>query len=72
MTKQQVREQFGANAAAYATSKVHAKGASLARLVELVNPQPQRQARDGATSPVHTAFVFTPHVARVGAAVQPP
>ena len=30
MTKEQVRQQFGANAAAYATSKVHAKGASLA------------------------------------------
>lgn len=65
MTKQQVREQFGANAAAYATSKVHAKGASLARLVELVNPQPQWQALDVATAAGHTAFVFAPHVAHV-------
>lgn len=65
MTKQQVRQQFGANAAAYATSKVHAQGASLARLVELVNPQPQWQALDVATAAGHTAFIFAPHVAQV-------
>lgn len=65
MTKEQVRQQFGANAAAYATSKVHAKGASLARLVELVHPQPQWQALDVATAAGHTAFVFAPHVAHV-------
>ena len=65
MTKEQVRQQFGANAAAYATSKVHAKGASLARLVELVNPQPHWQVLDVATAAGHTAFVFAPHVAHV-------
>jgi len=65
MTKEQVRQQFGANAAAYATSKVHAKGASLARLVELVNPQPHWQTLDVATAAGHTAFVFAPHVAHV-------
>ncbi len=65
MTKQQVRQQFGANAAAYATSKVHAQGASLARLVELVKPQPQWQVLDVATAAGHTAFVFAPHVAQV-------
>ncbi len=65
MTKQQVREQFGANAAAYAISKVHAQGASLARLVELVNPQPHWQVLDIATAAGHTAFVFAPHVAQV-------
>jgi ubiquinone/menaquinone biosynthesis C-methylase UbiE len=65
LTKQQVRQQFGANAAAYATSKVHAQGASLARLVELVNPQPHWQALDVATAAGHTAFVLAPHVAQV-------
>ena len=32
MSKDLVQQQFGANAAAYLTSTVHAKGASLARL----------------------------------------
>jgi len=65
MTKEQVRQQFGANAAAYATSRVHAKGASLARLVELVKPQADWQVLDVATAAGHTAFVFAPHVAHV-------
>jgi len=33
-----VRKQFGAHAADYVTSTVHAQGESLARLVELTNP----------------------------------
>ncbi|MEM7114970.1 MAG: methyltransferase domain-containing protein [Chloroflexota bacterium] len=65
MSKKKVQEQFGTNAAAYATSKVHAKGASLARLVELVEPQPAWQAVDIATAAGHTAFIFAPHVAHV-------
>lgn len=67
MSKQQVKAQFGANAAAYATSKVHAKGASLARLVELVEPQADWQVLDIATAAGHTAFAFAPHVAHVTA-----
>ena len=65
MSKEQVRQQFGANAAAYATSRVHAKGASLARLLELVKPQADWQVLDVATAAGHTAFVFAPHVAQV-------
>lgn len=65
MSKEQVKAFFGANAAAYATSKVHAKGASLARLVELVQPQPHWRVLDVATAAGHTAFIFAPHVARV-------
>ena len=65
MTKDLVQQQFGAHAAAYATSTVHAKGASLARLVELVKPQPQWQALDIATGAGHTAAAFAPHVASV-------
>jgi ubiquinone/menaquinone biosynthesis C-methylase UbiE len=65
MTKDLVQQQFGAHAAAYATSTVHAKGASLGRLVELVQPQPHWQALDIATGAGHTAAAFAPHVARV-------
>ena len=65
MTKEQVRAQFGAHADAYATSKVHAQGASLARLVELVAPQSDWHALDVATAAGHTAFIFAPHVADV-------
>lgn len=65
MTKTLVQQQFGAHAAAYATSSVHAKGASLGRLVELVQPQPDWQALDVATGAGHTAAAFAPYVARV-------
>jgi ubiquinone/menaquinone biosynthesis C-methylase UbiE len=65
MTKSLVQQQFGAHAAAYATSAVHAKGASLARLVELVRPQAHWRALDVATGAGHTAAAFAPHVAQV-------
>ena len=63
--KATVKEQFGANAAHYVTSKPHAKGASLARLVELVKPQADWQALDIATAAGHTALAFAPHIAHV-------
>jgi len=65
MTKSLVQQQFGAHAAAYATSAVHAKGASLGRVVELVQPQRAWQALDVATGAGHTAAAFAPHVAHV-------
>ena len=65
MSKDLVQQQFGANAAAYLTSTVHAKGASLARLVELVKPAKSWVALDVATGAGHTAAAFAPHVARV-------
>lgn len=65
MSKSLVQQQFGAHAANYSTSKVHAKGASLARLVELVAPQPGWRALDVATGAGHTALTFAPHVAEV-------
>jgi ubiquinone/menaquinone biosynthesis C-methylase UbiE len=65
MSKELVQQQFGANAAAYLTSTVHAKGASLARLVELVGPRKDWIALDVATGAGHTAAVFAPHVAKV-------
>ncbi len=65
MDKNSVQEQFGAHARTYITSRPHAKGASLQRLVELVEPQPDWQALDIATAAGHTAFAFAPHVAHV-------
>jgi ubiquinone/menaquinone biosynthesis C-methylase UbiE len=64
MNKSLVQQQFGAHAAAYAASTVHAKGASLGRLVELVRPERHWQALDIATGAGHTAAAFAPHVER--------
>lgn len=60
-----VQRQFGSAAEAYATSHVHAKGASLKRLVDLVRPRPDWKVLDVATGGGHTAFVFAPKVAHV-------
>lgn len=68
MGKTLVERMFGANAAAYATSPVHAKGASLPRMVELAQPQAHWVALDVATGAGHTAAAFAPHVSRVVAA----
>ena len=65
MSKELVQKQFGSHARAYATSEVHAKGASLARLVELVQPEADWEVLDVATAAGHTAFAFAPHVRHV-------
>lgn len=65
MSKFLVQSQFGANAANYSASAVHAKGASLARLVELVVPKADWQMLDIATGAGHVALTFAPHVATV-------
>jgi ubiquinone/menaquinone biosynthesis C-methylase UbiE len=65
MTKSLVQRQFGPNAARYRASRVHAEGASLARLVELTRPQPGWEVLDVATGAGHTAAAFAPHVKRV-------
>ena len=67
MSKTMIKEQFGANARAYISSQSHARGASLARLVELVQPQVDWRALDVATGAGHTAFTFAPHVKAVHA-----
>jgi ubiquinone/menaquinone biosynthesis C-methylase UbiE len=64
MSKSLVQQQFGANAANYVVSSVHAKGASLQRLVDVVAPQPDWVMLDVATGGGHTALAFAPHVAR--------
>lgn len=63
--KAKVQSQFGAAADGYVTSEVHAKGDSLAVLLELINPQADWQALDVATGAGHTALLFAPHVAHV-------
>lgn len=67
MSSEQILEQFGANAEAYVTSEVHAKGASLERLVALVKPKSNWGVLDVATGAGHTAFAFAPLVAQVTA-----
>src|SRR5438128_671815 len=66
--KDTVRRQYGAHAAAYVTSPIHAQGASLARLVELTQPQPEWIVLDVSTGGGHTALAFAPHVRKVIAA----
>ena len=57
------QRQFGAHAANYAVSPVHARGASLQRLVEVIEPEPDWRGLDIASAAGHTAFAFAPHVA---------
>ena len=65
MTREESLQQFGANAATYVSSTVHARGASLNRLVELLEPQVEWEILDVATGVGHTAFTFSPLVKRV-------
>jgi ubiquinone/menaquinone biosynthesis C-methylase UbiE len=67
VNKSLVQEQFGKTAQDYLTSKPHAQGKSLERLVELAAPQPDWRALDVATGGGHTAYVFAPHVRRLWA-----
>lgn len=67
MNKTLVQEQFGKTAQSYLTSKPHAQGKSLDRLVVLTAPQPTWHALDIATGAGHVAYAFAPHVARVWA-----
>lgn len=61
------QEHFGKTAASYLTSKPHAQGKSLDRLVALTRPQSDWRVLDVATGAGHTAYAFAPHVARVWA-----
>lgn len=64
-TKDLVKQQYGAHAQGYVTSTVHAQGASLKRLVELVQPQPDWRALDISTGGGHTALAFAPLVREI-------
>lgn len=61
-TKDLVKQQYGAHADGYVTSVVHARGESLKRLVELVQPQSSWRALDISTGGGHTALAFAPFV----------
>lgn len=67
MNKSLVQEQFGKTAQSYLTSKPHAQGKSLDRLVTLTAPQATWHALDIATGAGHVAYAFAPHVARMWA-----
>jgi ubiquinone/menaquinone biosynthesis C-methylase UbiE len=67
MAKTVVQEHFGKTAAHYLTSKPHAKGKSLERLVELTSPRKDWRVLDIATGGGHVAYTFAPHVGRVWA-----
>ena len=67
MSQSLSQTQFGRNAAEYLTSRPHAQGRSLDRLVALTQPRPDWHALDVATGAGHTAYAFAPHVARVWA-----
>lgn len=62
-----VQQQFGAHAAGYVSSVVHAKGESLQRLVDLTRPEKHWRALDIATGAGHTALTFASQVAHVTA-----
>jgi len=67
MSKTLVQQEFGKTAASYLTSKPHALGKSLERMVEIVKPKPDWRALDIATGGGHVAYTFAPHVARMWA-----
>src|ERR1700730_15706060 len=67
-SKSLAQERFGAYAATYATSRPHAQGGSLARLVELTAPQPAWTALDISTGAGHVALALAPHLSHVVAA----
>lgn len=60
-----IQQQFGAHANDYAMSTVHAKGESLARLLELTQPRLDWHVLDVSTGAGHTALLFAPHVEHV-------
>lgn len=65
--KSLAQQRFGRAAADYVNSEVHAKGASLKRLVELTEPKSHWRVLDVATGAGHTALAFAPYVAKVTA-----
>jgi ubiquinone/menaquinone biosynthesis C-methylase UbiE len=62
---QQVQNQFGAAAADYVTSKVHASGEDLNWVVEMAALSGTERVLDVATGAGHTAFALAPYAAEV-------
>jgi SAM-dependent methyltransferase len=67
MDRKTIKEQFGAHADHYVSSRTHARGASLIRLFELVETELDWQMLDIATGAGHTALAFAPYVDHVWA-----
>ena len=61
------QQRFGQHAQNYVTSRPHAQGAELDRLLELADPQAEWVMLDVATGGGHTALKFAPYVAHVTA-----
>lgn len=59
------QQQFGAHAVKFVTSAAHARGYSLHRLVELLDPQPSWRIADIATGGGHTALALAARVREV-------
>jgi ubiquinone/menaquinone biosynthesis C-methylase UbiE len=59
------QERYTQYAQGYVTSRSHAKGPELARLIKIAQPQPDWVMLDVATGGGHTALAFARHVARV-------
>src|SRR5438034_361299 len=62
---EKTRQQFGAVAEKYVTSKVHAEGESLQLMVAMARPKATDRVLDVGTGAGHCAFAFAPHVASV-------
>lgn len=63
--KDAVQRQFGAHAASYVTSAVHARGDDLIRLPHLAALDGTQQVLDVATATGHTAFALAPYAREV-------
>ena len=63
--EREVQKQFGAVAAHYVSSAVHARGPDLPVLIEAAGLRGDERVLDLGTAVGHTAFAFAPHVARV-------
>ena len=60
--KSLVQSQFGTHAANYVASRSHATGASLARMIELLQPRKDWRVLDVATGAGHMALMLAPLV----------
>jgi len=66
-TKDNVQSQFGKNAKNYVTSKLHAKGKDLAKLLQIAEVNEKDHVLDVATGGGHTANAFAPLCKKVTA-----
>ncbi len=63
--KRLAQARFGRQASRYRSSRTHAGGEELARMIELARPTGGERLLDVATGAGHTALAFAPHVREV-------